>query len=86
MKIRFFGRPGCKDCLKTFVLLNRFQIDYSYIDTDEDDVQDFCDDHDVDELPHIQFLDDNDNIIVTHIGSISEPLFEAYLMKYFSDY
>ena len=86
MKIRFFGSSSCRDCLKTFVLLNKFQVNYTYIDTDEDDVQDFCDEQNVDELPHLQFLDDNDTVIVNHIGPINQQSFRSYLSKYFQNY
>ena len=87
MWVRFFGSSNCKDCLELFVLLNKYQIDYEYIDAMEDDeeTQKFCDKHDVDELPHIQILDENDNIIITHVGSISEEDFNIYLIDYFSE-
>ena len=52
MKVRFFGSPECHGCLKAFVLINRANIDYDYIDvTDENnDIQMFCDYHKVDEF------------------------------------
>lgn len=88
MRIRFFGSSQCRDCLEAFVLLNKYNIDYEYIDAlDEDDnIQDLCDDHDVDELPHIQWLDDNDEIIVENVGPIDEEEFMRYLADYFPNY
>lgn len=87
MKVRFFGSSQCKDCLKLFVLLNKFQIDYEYIDAiDDAEVQYFCDEQEIDELPHLQFLDEEDNIVVEHVGYIGEKEFVKYLTNYFSNY
>lgn len=87
MKIRFFGSPDCRDCMEVFVLLNKFQVEYEYIDATEDDdeIQNFCDDHEVEELPHLQFIMDND-IILQHVGSLREEDFIGYLIDYFPDY
>ena len=87
MKVRFFGSPDCRDCAKVFVLLNKFQVDYKYIDTTEDDeeLQNFCDEHKVDELPHLQFIIDKD-VILQHIGPLREEEFIGYLVDYFPDY
>ena len=81
MKIRFFGSPTCEDCLQFYVLLSKYEIDYEYINAlDEDElIQAFCDLHEVDELPHIQFLSDKGNIYLQHTGFISEELFRRYL-------
>ena len=88
MKIRFFGSSQCRRCLELFVLLNKYQIDYEYIDTLEEDekVQEFCDSHEVDQLPHIQWLNENGGIIVEYAGSIEEEDFVGYLVDYFPNY
>lgn len=87
MMIRFFGSPECPDCMGVFVLLNKFQIEYEYIDAteDDDDIQDLCDQQEVEELPHIQFIID-DNVLLRHIGPLSEEEFIGYLVDYFPDY
>ena len=87
MKIRFFGSPECNDCMKVFVLLNKFGLDYEYIDAieDDDDIQDFCDEHEVDELPHLQFLID-DEVTLQHVGPLKEEDFIGYLVDYFPEY
>ena len=87
MWVRFFGSSNCKDCLKLFVLLNRSQIEYQYIDAmeEDDEIQILCDKHRVDELPHIQFID-GDDIIIEHIGVIADEEFIGYLIDYFPDY
>jgi len=87
MEIRFFGSPDCKDCMEVFVLLNKFGIEYDYIDAIEDDdrIQDFCDEHEVEELPHLQFMIDED-VILQHIGPLKEEELVGYLVDYFPDY
>lgn len=84
MIIRFFGSPDCRDCMEVFVLLNKFQMDYKYIDAteDDDDIQEFCDKHDVEELPHLQFVI-NDDVILQHIGVLREEELIGYLVDYF---
>ncbi len=83
MKVRFFGSPNCRDCLELFVILKKFNIDFEYIDAFDDYTQELCDEQEVEELPHTQFIDNNDNIIVEHIGPISETEFEKILIIHF---
>jgi len=87
MRIRFFGSPNCKDCMEVFVLLNKFQIDYEYIDAVKDDeyIQELCDEYEIEELPHLQFFID-DNIILQYIGLLTEVELIKYMVYYFSDY
>ena len=87
MRIRFFGSPECKDCMEVFVLLEKFNIEYEYTDTTEDDdeIQNFCDENEVNELPHLQFIVDED-IILQHIGKLKEEELVGYLSDYFPDY
>ena len=84
MRVRFFGSANCRDCLELLVILEKFSIDFEYIDAFDDDTQDLCDEQEVEELPHTQFLDNNKNIIIEHIGPISEQEFEEILFTYFS--
>jgi glutaredoxin-related protein len=85
MRIRFFGSPECYDCLKIFILLNKINIEYDYIDVtnEKKEVQIFCDEQNVDQLPHLQFIDDNDNIVIEHIGTIDEENLIIYINNYF---
>ena len=87
MKIRFFGSPECKDCMEVFILLEKFHLEYDYVDAidADDEVQDFCDEHEVNELPHLQFMIDDD-IILQHVGQLKEEDFIGYLVDYFPDY
>lgn len=88
MKARFFGSPHCKECLKLFVLLNKSLVDYEYIDITNEDkkLQDLCDDNKVDEVPHLQLLDNTNTVVVNHIGLITEEEFICYLATYFPNY
>jgi len=88
MWIRFFGSSDCKECLKFFVILNRHQVEYKYIDAidDNDDIQMLCDKNNVEELPHIQFILDEDQVVVEHIGPLHDKEFIEYLVDYFPDY
>ena len=88
MKIRFFGSVDCRDCLAVFILLEKNQVQYEYIDGNDerDEVQDFCDSQNIDKLPHLQFLDDHNTVVVEYIGSISEKELQTYLTKYFPNY
>ncbi len=88
MKARFFGSSKCKDCLKLFVLLNRYQIDYQYIDAlnEDEEIQKLCDENNVMDLPHLQFFSDDDHIIIEHIGPITNEQFIEYLVNYFPNY
>ena len=85
MFVRFFGSSDCKDCLELFIILNKANVDFEYIDAFDDETQEFCDEHNVDRLPHIQFVEE-DNIIIEHVGSIDEEEFTQYLISYFPDY
>ena len=86
MKIRFFGSKNCKDCLKVFVILEKFQLDYDYFDghdIENDDVYNMCEDQHVEELPHLQFLEGG-KVVVEHVGPITEHAFATYIEIYFN--
>jgi len=83
MKIRFFGKTGCLECLRAYVIISQFDISCEYIDVDDQDenIQKFCDHHAVDQLPHLQFLNNNNEIVIEHIGSIDEKQFYKYIVE-----
>lgn len=72
MKFRFFGSKKCARCQGVKLLLDDMQeaeiCKYEYIDAFADETQDFCDTYDVEELPHIQCLDEAGNVVENHIG------------------
>jgi glutaredoxin len=88
MKVRFFGSSECKDCLEVFVLLNKAQVEYEYVDAHDEnyEIQDLCDENDVNELPHLQFIDDEENIVIEHVGYVDDNEFMLYLINYFPNY
>ena len=87
MKVRLFGSSSCKNCLELDVTLNKAQVDYEYIDAfdENEDIQKFCDEHNVEALPHIQFIE-GDEIVVEHKGCLTEDQFVQYLADYFPTY
>ncbi len=81
MKIRFFGSSECKDCLRVFVILEKYQIDYDYFDghdIENDGVYNMCEEQNVNELPHLQIVH-KDNILDEHIGPITEKEFLEFV-------
>ena len=85
MFVRFFGSSNCRDCLELFVILNKTNVDFEYIDAFDDDTQELCDEHNVDQIPHIQFVEDEE-VIIEHVGPIDEEEFMQYLIDYFPNY
>jgi hypothetical protein len=78
MKILAFISEDCANCdLWKKLLINEdfpFSSDDNdpvklhYIDAFADETQDFCDTHEVDELPRVKIMDDSDKIIFNEIG------------------
>jgi hypothetical protein len=66
-KIRFFGSEKCEYCLISLKLLyNIYDINQiEYFDAFADDNQNLCDNEDVEELPHVQILEDK--IVIQNI-------------------
>lgn len=85
MWVRFFGSSNCRDCLSSLVLLDKMQISYEYIDALSDISQDLCDKWNVDQLPHIQFIEQN-SVIIEHRGFMNEKDLLFYLSTYFPSY
>lgn len=83
MEILFFASPDCINCavshneLKKSNLLSKHN--FVYIDAMEDDTQDFCDKHNIDEIPHIKIYDDNHNLIFERCGIFLLEDVEEYL-------
>ena len=83
-KIRIFGTSTCKSCLKALSIIQKTKIDFEYVDADDegDDIQDFCDENDVYELPHVQIIH-NDKVVKEYIGTLSKKEFLADVDYYF---
>jgi hypothetical protein len=71
----FFGSEKCKECRKMLLMLygigilNNNIVKFKFIDALADEYQTFCDEHNVDELPHVKLYDIKNNLIFTQIGS-----------------
>ena len=81
MAIRFFGSSNCRNCLQIFVWLEQYCIKYEYFDghdIENDDVYNMCEEQNVDKLPHLQIVHNN-NVIDEHIGEISEREFIKFV-------
>ncbi|MFA5599046.1 MAG: thioredoxin family protein [Phenylobacterium sp.] len=73
MKMLFFGSPSCETCQVMLLMLaddkiiSNSDIDFYYIDAYAEDTQDFCDEHDVDDLPRVKIYD-NSVLVFDRIG------------------
>lgn len=85
MFVRLFGSPKCRDCLEALVIFHKLQVPFEYVDAFDDDTQELCDEHDIDHLPHIQFVEDEE-IIMECTGPIEEDEFIQYLTDRFPNY
>ena len=82
MSLRFFGSPNCRDCLQIFVWLEQYCIEYKYYDghdIENDDVYNMCEEQNINELPHLQLIDNADQVISEHVGPISEKHFLSFV-------
>jgi hypothetical protein len=52
--VRIFGTDSCIKCQALKKAFDFYSIKYEYVDANDADNQKFCDDHNVDELPHIE--------------------------------
>ncbi len=82
MKVRFFGSSECRDCLHIFVYLEMYCTEYEYYDghdIENDDVYNMCEDQNVNELPHLQIIGNSNQVLLEHIGPISEKEFVEFV-------
>ena len=80
MKLLFFASQECETCKQWISAFGaekfppsvkgekNTNIDFVYIDAFADDQQTLCDEHGVDELPHIKIYDSNNRIVLNKIG------------------
>ena len=81
MKIRVFGADNCKKCNKLIEELRKSNITYSFIDALADDTQDFCDQHKVNRLPHVQVIDKSGKIVLNESGTIALSDIRKFVKK-----
>lgn len=63
MKVRVFGSSECGRCKSVVACLHVHKIAFDYIDALADDTQDFCDEQNVDMLPHVQVVNDAGKVV-----------------------
>ena len=85
MKIRIFGSIDCAFCLKVLSWIQKYSLSFIYIDVFDDKTQKLCDDNNVDDLPHVQIIDDKQQVFREFIGGIDENDFREFLMGYFDE-
>lgn len=79
-KIRIFGSHGCPECDKLIKAMRMHNLDYEFLDAMADDLQDFCDKHNVDDLPHIQvYLVGADDVLFEKTGYVSPIVLLQYI-------
>lgn len=71
LKLRVFGLDDCSKCQKICEELQSADMPYYYYDAESSENESFCDKNGVDEVPHIQIVDNNENVLFEHIGYIS---------------
>ncbi len=73
MKIRLFGSHECEKCVGIRASLDKEGVEYEFIGAmvfDDDRINQLCDDNNVSDLPHVQFLDDQEKVIDELVGDI----------------
>jgi hypothetical protein len=68
--LRIFGSDNCENCKELINSLESFQVPHEFIDANADETQDFCDEQNVDGLPHIQILNPDGKMCFEHVGSL----------------
>ena len=71
MKLLVFGSATCDKCKSIRDGLKTLNIEHTYLDGDEQENSDNLDRWDVDELPYVRLLDENDNVAWHKSGNVS---------------
>ncbi len=66
VNVRIFGSKDCKNCKSAITVLQLLKLSYKFIDAFAEEQQKLCDDNDVNQLPHIQILKENDVVWQKH--------------------
>lgn len=74
--IQIFGSKDCEKCIAVTKAFEYHSIHYVFFDVDSLENQEICDNYNIDELPHIQAIyNDNKKVFHTYIGYISPLVF-----------
>mgnify|MGYP001180949654 CR=1 FL=1 len=83
IRIRIFGASDCENCKSLMKAFEFHAISYEFIDANDPKHEALCDKHNVDELPHIQAIyEDNEKPFLTNIGYIGPLVFVDKIKKY----
>jgi glutaredoxin-related protein len=79
IKLLFFGSDGCEKCCEVKDALLKNNIEYDFVDAFDKSsvVQAFCDDHFVDEIPHLKIYK-NKECLREFIGDFDVEVFLSY--------
>lgn len=82
VKIRLFGSDKCHMCNQMKKELSDIHVEYDFIDANAKDMQNICDAHSINKLPHIQVYNtENNKVIYEKIGYIHPMQFISNLQK-----
>ncbi len=81
--VMVFGADNCEKCKRLLDKLGESSVPYVFIDAFADDTQNFCDEHDVDDLPHVQILDDMGVVVFVAAGDF-DPVDVINSHRFFS--
>jgi hypothetical protein len=70
MTIRIFGSNECQVCQTLTGNLRLMQVSFDFVDALNEKSQALCDEFNVDDLPHIQVLDDKGRVVWEDIGDV----------------
>lgn len=86
VKFKIFGAEDCEKCKALMKAFEFHSISYVFVDANAKENEAICDKFNIDELPHIQAVyEDNDKPFLSHIGYISPLLFIDKVKKYSSE-
>ena len=73
MTIRLFGSHDCDTCVTLRSEFDKRGVAYQFVDAsgfDDEEVNKLCEDNNVSDLPHVQILDDQMNVLDKAVGDI----------------
>ena len=68
MYFRVFGSGSCDVCKMVVEICRSHGLPYEFLDANSNDNESLCDLYDVYQLPHVQLMSEDNNILVTLIG------------------
>lgn len=66
LNIRIFGSKDCNNCKSAVTVLQLLKLPYRFINAFDESMQQLCDENNVNKLPHIQILKNNNILWEKH--------------------